>query len=383
MEQKKKKKSGVLGMVVGFLAGGALGLAMAVYMIHTMPEGLTSGQEMGRMFIMLLMLYAAILLQIIIHEAGHLIFGLISGYQFVSFRVGNLQLTRSNGKLKLSRHSIAGTAGQCLMSPPDLVDGKMPVMLYNFGGALLNLLTAVLFAVLVAVLDKENIVSFLCLSMSFFGLLYALTNGIPMRLGNVDNDGYNAMSLGKNKDAMGALWLQLKVNAELANGKRLKELPDEWFIVPTDEAMRNSMVATVGVFICNRLMDQNRYTQADSLMEHMLSIESGMAGVYRNMLICDRMCCEMIGENRREIVAEMYTAELQNFMKSMKTSPSVIRTEYIYALLAERDTKKAASILEKFEKTGKSYPYPNDMQSDRELIAAAQRKADSEAQVNG
>lgn len=376
MEQKKKKRSGVWGMVVGFLAGGALGVAMAVYMVHTMPEGLTSGQELGRMIIMLLMLYAAILLQIIIHEAGHLIFGLISGYQFVSFRVGNLQLTRSNGKLKLSRHSIAGTAGQCLLSPPDLADGKMPVMLYNLGGALANLLSAAIFAVVSVVLSKENIFSFLWLSMAFFGLLYALTNGIPMRLGNVDNDGYNAMSLGKNKDAMGALWLQLKVNAELANGKRLKELPDEWFIVPTDEAMGNSMVAAIGVFACNRLIDQNRYAEADALMERMLSMESGMAGVYRNMLICDRMCCEMIQENRRDIVERMHTAELKDFMKSMKKSPSIIRTEYIYALLVEQDPKKAASILEKFEKIGKNYPYPNDMQSDRELIAAAQCKAD-------
>ena len=39
--------------------------------------------------ITILMLYAAILIQIIIHEGGHLVFGLLSGYKFSSFRIFN------------------------------------------------------------------------------------------------------------------------------------------------------------------------------------------------------------------------------------------------------------------------------------------------------
>ena len=61
-----------------------------------------------------------------------------------SFRVFNLMWIREGGRIRLRRMSIAGTGGQCLMGPPDLKDGKMPVMLYNFGGAIFNLLFAVL-----------------------------------------------------------------------------------------------------------------------------------------------------------------------------------------------------------------------------------------------
>lgn len=43
-----------------------------------------------------------------------------------------------------------------------------------------------------------------------------MMNGIPMRMGTVDNDGYNAFALSKNKEAVEAFWVQLKV-AELAN----------------------------------------------------------------------------------------------------------------------------------------------------------------------
>lgn len=383
MAKTKKKKSGILGMILGFLLGGALGLALAAYMEFSIPDGLTPFQMIGRMVCMLLLLYASVFLQIVIHEAGHLIFGLASGYRFVSFRVGSLQLTRRNGKLKCSRHSLAGTAGQCLMSPPDMVDGKFPVMLYNLGGALVNLITAALCLLLFLILDRESLLSSFCLDMAVFGLMFALTNGIPMRLGAVDNDGYNALSLGKNKDAMRGLWLQLKVNEQLSEGKRLKEMPDEWFTVPKDEAMGNSMVAAVGALACNRLMDQNRYEEADSLMAHMLEIDSGMVGVHRNLLICDLMCCEMIGHNRREVIGEMDTLELRGFMKSMKKYPSVIRTRYLYALLVERDTKKAASCLESFEKVAKTYPYPNEILSEREMIAIAQGKSECKEQYNG
>lgn len=378
--EKKKKKSGIWGMILAFLCGGILGLALAAYMASVIPSGLGLSETYLRLGIMLLIFYASFLIQIILHELGHMIFGLISGYDFVSFRVGSFQLTRRGQKLHLDRHSVAGTAGQCLMSPPDLVDGRMPVLLYNLGGVIVNLLSAALFIPLYAILDSQSNVSFFCLSMALCGLLSALTNGIPMRSKNVHNDGYNALSLGKNKEAMRGLWLQLMINAELVNGKRLRDLPDEWFTVPSDDAMNNSMVTAVGVFACNRLLDQNRYKEVEPLAKHLLEIDSSMAGVHRYMLTLDRICCEILGKNRREVIDEMYTKELQGFMKSMKTSASVVRTQYIYALLVSCDPKEAACAMSQFEKIKKSYPYPGDIQSECEIMAAAQRKA-AEGQV--
>ncbi|MBO5413517.1 MAG: hypothetical protein J6A29_04410, partial [Clostridia bacterium] len=54
-------------------------------------------------------------LHTIIHEAGHLVFGLLSGYKFVSFRIGNIMLIKIKNKLKFKKFSLLGTAGQCLM----------------------------------------------------------------------------------------------------------------------------------------------------------------------------------------------------------------------------------------------------------------------------
>lgn len=66
-----------------------------------------------------------------------------------------------------------------------------------------------------------------------------------------------------------------------------------------------------------------------------LSIESGIIGLHRNPVICDRMYHELIHQIRHDAAASFYTKEQQKFMKAMHTFPLMIRTEYAYALLAE------------------------------------------------
>ena len=79
----------------------------------------------------------------------------------------------------------------------------------------------------------------------------------------------------------------------------------------------------------------------------------------------------MIRDNRREVLDDMYTLELKKFMQTMKKFPSVLRTEYAYALLVEQDEEKAEKILKVFDKCAKSYPYESDIQMERELIVYA------------
>ena len=118
-------------------------------------------------------------------------------------------------------------------------------------------------------------------------------------------------------------------------------------------------------------MDQQRFEEADQLIAHLLQIDSGIIGLHRGLMICDRMYCEIIRDNRKEILDEMLTKEQTNFMKAMKKFPSIIRTEYVYSLLALKDETSAKKARALFEKVAKTYPYPSDIQSERELIEIA------------
>lgn len=368
-ERRKSKKLGaILSMVCFMLVGAVCGVLMVKYIDSAVGPDISFGREILNLAAAFVIMYAAVFLQIVIHEAGHLIAGLCTGYTFSSFRIGSFMWVKENGKIKFRRLSLAGTGGQCLMNPPDMTDGKVPFVLYNLGGSLMNLATIPVCAVLFEFLRKIPFLPMFLIMMCVIGLAFALLNGIPMKLGTVNNDGNNAKDLGKSPDALKSFWIQMKVVEMTSKAVRLKDMPSEWFYLPDEDKMKNSMTAVMAVFYENRLMDGHVFTKAAVLIDKLLEMESGIVGVYRNLLICDRMYCELIGGKNREVIEQLYTKEQKKFMKQMKKFPSVIRTEYAHALLFENDIVKAEQIKVRFEKCAKTHPYATDIESERELM---------------
>ncbi len=356
------------------LIGAACGGLIMLYLEHIKESGAPQSTQIMSFGLLLAFMYIALLIQIIVHEAGHLIFGLLTGYKFSSFRIANLMWLKEGDGIHFRRMTIAGTGGQCLMIPPDMKDGKMPVMLYNYGGAILNAFTSVICLGLAFICPIWSVGFVILLFFALVGIAYALINGLPVKMGTINNDGRNAYELSKSTEAARAFWIQMKVNELTSRGIRIKDMPDEWFTVPSDESMQTGIVATIGVFACNRMMDEHRFQETDVLMERLLSQQNGIIGLYRNLLVCDRMYVELITENRPGILDEMRTKDQLKIMKAMKKYPTVLRTEYAYTLLAEQNVEKAATIKKKFEKCAESFPYPSEVQAERELIKIAEDK---------
>lgn len=184
-------------LVVGFVCG----LLIGRYALSAEAQGVPGG-VFGSIGVLFSGYLLGTYLQVAFHEAGHLVFGLATGYRFCSYRLGSFMLLREEGRLRLRRLKIAGTGGQCLMAPPPWSD-DLPVALYNLGGCLMNLLCTVL-CLLVWLPLREHWLGALPLVMALMGLAMALTNGIPMRVGGVDNDGRNALNLRKDPAALRA-----------------------------------------------------------------------------------------------------------------------------------------------------------------------------------
>lgn len=379
MNKKEKKKKILwqqyLGIAFFMVIGGICGVLMANFIDSNSAADISRGERLLHLSGLIFVMYITIFLQLIIHETGHLIFGLISGYSFNSFRIMNFMWVKEKNELKLKRMTLAGTGGQCLMTPPNLVDGKIPIVLYNLGGSFMNIIAGLISLGLYFTFQNASFFSMVMLMMSAVGFILAIMNGVPMRMGVVDNDGYNAFTLSKNREAMRSFWIQLKANEELTKGVRLKDMPDEWFIVPTDEEMKNSMVAVMGVFDCNRMLDGKNFEVAYKRMNHMLEIDSGMVGLHRSLMICDCIYCELICENRIDILEKLLTKKQKKFMKAMKKFPAVLRSEYAYAILAEKNFEKAEEIRNQFEKCSKTYPYPSEIEAEKELMDIAEQKS--------
>lgn len=362
----KKKKLEIFGLIVNIV----LTILFTVILLMTFNkhiENIPKEQEIFLFLIIFLSIYVTMYLQLIIHELGHLIFGLLSGYKFSSFRVGNIILLKHGKKFKIKKIKIAGTAGQCLMSPPDLKDDKMPVLLYNLGGALLNLISCIIFFIIYLFVKDNSFVSVIFELSITYGIYFAALNAIPMKTGTIDNDGYNALSLVLNPNSQKAVWTQLKAHELLSNGTRIKNMPEEWFYIPKANEMNNNLIVTIAVLTCNRLMDQHNFEEANNKMKQILRAKTAIIGIHRNLLVCDRIYCELLNDNKSS-AKKLMTEELKNFMNSMKNYPSIIRTNYVYSLLYENDIEKANQYKKQFIEISKTYPYQTDIRSEKELI---------------
>ena len=92
---------------------------------------------------------------------------------------------------------------------------------------------------------------------------------------------------------------------------------------------------------------------------------------------------ELMGENRSAVIEGYLTKEHGAFRKSMKRFPTVLRTEYALALLHEKDGERAEKIRKEFERMAPSYPYPHEVDSERELMEMAMRRAEERKTDDG
>ncbi len=375
LDKKKKDKKNITIYVIIFMAilaaffGGFFG---APYIGVLLDQPINMGRVLFYLASTVFICYCAAIFHVILHEAGHLIFGLMTGYQFISFRIFSYIWIKEEGKITRKRFSLAGTGGQCIMSPPSLKEGKIPYLWYNLGGVLANVFVSLLLMFFYYYFKPRGFWGEILLLTFMVGFFLALLNGIPLNNGELLNDGYNIVVIGRSSMSMYAFWLQLKIMEEMAKKKRLKDLPKDWFIFPKEEEMNNIMVTTISVFVCNRLLDMKEFKQTKEKIEYLLGAAIKMAGIHQILLKIDLLYLTLILSHNQEEISRIYTKELKKYMKQFRSLLPVMRTEYTYALLFERDLQKAENIKKRFEKAASKYPYPQEVLGERELMEEAE-----------
>ena len=370
---KKKKKGShkiLLLYLILLIGGGLLGwIGSELGLFDRLLSG-TPTQVMLSFLVLFVSLLVANLLHVIIHEGGHLCLGLLTGYRFVSFRVGPVMLIRKHSKLRWARYALAGTAGQCLMSPPSLEGGRFPMMLYNLGGSLFNLIFAALSIALWALVGRATFWEPFLLLSGLIGLFYAVVNGLPLRIGGISTDGRNAFFLRKDPVAMHGLWLQLRVNALQADDVRLRDMPGEWFDLLEGADCGNPLVASIAVLQCNRQTDLHDFEKAQAESRKLVSLPT-LLPIYRLELQSDLLYYELISTCKQAALERLATPDLLKYLTNKSTLPNHERTLYAYALLANNDPDEAALHRKAIDQMARHYPYCGELEGERELLAIA------------
>lgn len=374
MTKEKEKKKGRGAALLPILFALGIGVPCGLFIARYIIDIGGSFFACFRLYLLcLLVLCGSYWLQIILHEGGHLLCGLLSGYRFLSFRVGSVMWVQTETGIRLRRFRLPGTGGQCLMVPPE--PEGMPVLLYNLGGPLMNVLLA-----LPAVFLAGRVTSpFLALQLRLFALLglsLGAMNGIPLKLNGMGNDGYNALHLRDDPVAVECLWLQLKMNEQLALGLRHREMPEAWFSAVEMEKVENPLAATVVIAGCERLMDEGHFPEAAARIDELLEQAPGLEGISRQMLRCDRLFLDLLLGPAGE--AAPPDEDLEAYMVQLKDYPPVLRTRYALALLVQGDEAQAEMLRERLEELAPRYPYPGELRSEVERMELLWAKAHPE-----
>ena len=140
------------------------------------------------------------LIHIIIHEGGHLVMGLATGWKYLSFRIGSIALVKRDGKLQWKKTTVVGTGGQCLMIPPECEPTECPFFLYLLGGGLFNIITGgIAFGI---GLLTGGVAQIILNIFAIMGIGTGLANLFPAKVGGTMNDGYQIfIEFPRNKES--------------------------------------------------------------------------------------------------------------------------------------------------------------------------------------
>ncbi|MBQ7835096.1 MAG: hypothetical protein IJ385_04870, partial [Ruminiclostridium sp.] len=294
---------------------------------------------------------------VIIHEGGHLVCGLISGWKYLSFRVGNLTLVKQDGKLKCKKTTVAGTGGQCLMIPPQCEPEKCPFFLYLLGGGLANLLTGGL--AFLAAIPLGGIAEIILTIFGILGIGLGLSNLFPAKMSGTMNDGYQIfIELPKNNKAKENMCCLLTANAVLSENESTNALPENIrnVILALDgEDFSDTSATNLLFFKTTILQEEGRYEEAEAIFKKVTDSPDALQ-IFKNEAACELIYHEIMGECNAEKIEKLADKKLMEYINATALYPSRKRLMYAYYLIYKNDTAKADEEYQALLKTAKSHP---------------------------
>lgn len=364
----------VLKMILALAGGGVIGITIALLFTGTsINEFITKlahvewGEIVGVGAFSILSGFIALCIHIIVHEAGHLIAGLISGYKFLLFRIGSLTLIHSEGKYRIKKFPLEGTGGQCLMIPPQRPIDNIPTKLYNLGGILANILCSAI-AIVITLTINNVWIAIAAFLFALIGLLIAAINGIPMKIGGISNDGKNVQFLDKDTLSKRAFINQLMIHAMTQQSTRPRDIPNEYLTFSTDIDFKDALQVNWLLMSAVTLMDRKEYEASYQILDTIIQHESEVLGLFTKETKCELIFVSLI-TGRIDRATQLYSDEIASYAQQYhKTMSSKLRLLCAIALYIENNVEKARLMHEQIIANSNKYLMQGEVLMDIDLM---------------
>ena len=364
------------GVIIGM--GGSI-ICIGLFSDMTVAEfmeklkGIAVLELLGVMAFSLFSAFVGGFLQIVIHEAGHLVAGLLSGYKFISFRIFNYTILKTAEGLKVKKFGISGTGGQCLMTPPDGPAEELKFVIYNLGGVLFNLLFSAVAIILWWNFSANEYASIFLMLFALLGVLFALMNGIPLKL-FISNDGMNTVRLHRSIESRRIFANSLRVNALVQEGMRPKDMPEEYFWLPDEIDFKDYFVIQQYNFVAGLCLDKEQYDDAYRMYSEQVAHKGEILELFYIEAVCEFVYLLLLRGDKEKAV-ELLDNKVRMYIEQYgKVMSSKLRVQCAIALLMDDDEAKAIEIYHNLYRTQTDFLMQGEVLMDLALMESMFRQ---------
>lgn len=367
--ERKLKIEQIIFSLIAIVGFGIVG-GIAGYFLITILKALGGDKSIYKIILAAALVYMFILISysinIYIHEVGHMVFGLLSGYKFNSIRFGKVIFVKKDGKIKRGIYNMPGTAGQCIMTAPDVDSKDMPVVLYNLGGLIVNLINFIIgFSLYLLLRNSHPVIGMLFMVFGMVALFVLVLNGLPFE--QLGTDGANTIVLRKNVKSREIFRNSLEIMRYYSEGYSMQEMPPELMQFDMSTPMDNALLTSGAVNYYSYLVSTGDYEKAMETAGYILKNAKTINQLHKKLLYADLMFLNAVIKKDMEAARQIYKDHEKEINAGAGTI-TIQRDLYAYYTLVDIDKKKADIYAKAFAKSVKTNPYSKDAEMEQALF---------------
>ncbi|MFO8070116.1 MAG: M50 family metallopeptidase [Alkalibacterium sp.] len=298
-------------------------------------------------------------LHIVIHEAGHLVAGLLSGYSFSMFKLLSFIWVKESGKITLKKQPVPGMLGQCLMMPPEKI-ASPPYALYHLGGIIANLIAAA-GGYLMWMMPFPPLVKVGFLTFTVVGIVLAMMNLIPVG----PNDGMHLWKASRNIEYQIQFNQLLQIHAGMIKGKTARELQGLLYFVgkePLTDGNNTTMLSLKAL----KDIEEFKFDQAEMTLRPLWDQFDQVLELQKFEVLKEYLFVLLLSHPDDKAVAEIVNNKWFKKQENVKQADTK-RVLATYAFVKENDYEKAVRLLDEAESYIKKAPTLTDQKIERKL----------------
>lgn len=305
-------------------------------------------------------------LHIILHEVGHLIGGLLSGYQFIMFRLFHTVWIKTDAGLSKRKQVVQGILGQALMAPPEDVE-EPPFLLYHSSGLMMNLLTAGLLIFLGIASDSSS-VSILLYVSAFVALLLFVMNIVPTK----GNDGYNIIEHYKRPETLKEFTNILYLYSGMVKGEPFVDLQKYIDVEQLDDFENPNTVTFISAQAA-AYYEQENYDGARERYAILWKNRGNLLELHKPEVYHNYLYTLLLTEPDHEDVEKVRATKVYKNYEQIKTADG-LKVRAAEAVFLENDVEKARALLAEGEPMIALAPTITEENAERQMYAYLKRE---------